>query len=201
MDLRLTITNWQNRVSDHSVDAPVVRWGLFAIGLVLTWFFVIEPLQFWRESLDRQVAQNAKKAVRLVALKQQAQNWVEAERIAIATLEREVGAFFLQVSDTAAQAEMQEVLQEMCAARNITIVSQKLLLAEPEPMVGQKLAIAMDLHGDLANQLRLLDDLSRAKQPLLVERWLLKKAEGHTAIAQIVVAGFRGIAGERSDEN
>lgn len=200
MQLKQSITNWRDIAQLQEADTPLVRWSIFAIGLLVLWFWLVEPLQQWQQSLEKQIAQNARQAVRLVSLKEQAEHWVVAEQQAISALEEEMSMLFLQASDTAAQAKMQELLQQTCRARNITIVSQKLHPAEPEPIIGRKLAIAMDLQGELVDMLGLLDDLSNLHRLISIERWMLKHDEKRGAYAQIVIAGFRGVTGDSSDE-
>jgi len=199
MQLNQFITNWRDMAKLQEADTPLVRWSVFAIGLLVLWFWLVEPLQQWRQSLEKQVSQNARQAVRLVSLKEQAEHWAAAEQQAITALEEEMNTLFLQASDTAAQAKMQELLQKICRTRNVTIVSQKLLPAEPEAIIGRKLAIAMDLRGELADILAILDDLSTARRLVTIERWILKR-DKRGAFAQIVIAGFRGVAGDSSDE-
>jgi len=200
MQLKQLMTNWRDITQLQEADSPLVRWSVFAIGLLVLWFWLVEPLQQWRLSLEKQVSQNARQAVRLVSLKEQAVHWAEAEQQAITALEEEMNTLFLQASDTAAQARMQELLQQVCRTRNVTIVSQKLLPAEPEAIIGRKLSIAMDLRGELADVLGVLDDLSNAHHLVTIERWTLKRDRNRGALAQIVIAGFRGVAGGSSDE-
>jgi len=199
MPLSQLIANWRDTAKLQEADTPLVRWSVFAIGLLVLWFWLVEPLQQWRLSLEKQISQNARQAVRLVSLKEQAEHWAAAEQQAITALEEEMNSLFLQASDTAAQAKMQELLQKTCRTRNVTIVSQKLLPAEPEAIIGRKLAIAMDLRGELADILAILDDLSTARRLVTIERWILKR-DKRGAFAQIVIAGFRGVAGDSPDE-
>ncbi len=199
--LRHLLTNWQHLAARPEFDTPLVRWSVVAIVTILVWFSLIEPIQQWRHSLQQQVAQNAKKAVRLVSLKEQAQSWAAAEKLAVTTLEQEFQALFMQSSDTAAQATIQTLLQKQCSEHSVIIESQKLLQAESEEDVGQKLAIAMNLRGDLLDMLRLLDDISNANRLLQVQRWMIRVDQKQKAVAQVVIAGFRGVSKEPADES
>jgi hypothetical protein len=173
-------------------DTPLIRWSILAISLIIAWFVLVEPLQGWRVALGEQLDQNAQQAVRLNSLQQRASSWEEAEVLAVNAFEEEIQSLYLQTSDTAAQAVIQGSLQEQCKVLGITIESQRLIDPEDYPVVGRKLAVALNLRGNLADILELLDIIGRASHVLQVDRWFIRKDQGQEVVAQVVVAGFRG---------
>lgn len=189
----------KNLQASGEADTPIVRWSVFTIALISLWLWVIVPLQDWQQSLKEQVEQNAKKAVRLDSLKQQADKWQDAELLALAEMEKQMQALFIESSDTSSQARLQELLSKQCAVRNIAIESLKLVEAEDYPGLGRKLSVAMNLRGELEDVLRFMSDLSHAHHIVQIERWLIRKDRKQTAVAQIAISGFRAVAIETPD--
>ncbi len=178
-----------------------MRWSVSAIGFIVIWLWFIEPLQQWNVSLEHRLSQQAKQAVRLVSLKNQSGSWTHSEQISAAALESEIKkALIIEASDTSAQAELQLLLQKLCSNRDVEISSQRLLPAESEPVIGQKLMVALDLRGELTNILQVLDDISSADYILQIQSWTIKLDRKKLALAQVVIAGYRGVTVRSSDE-
>ncbi|MCF7980429.1 MAG: hypothetical protein K9K86_00485 [Pseudomonadales bacterium] len=200
MEFNEIISIGHRRLNFQDSNTSLVRWCLLITLVLLVWVWVFEPLQNWRGALKSQVSQNAEKAARLLTLKEDAQSWAEAERNAKSALSNSLNQLFIQSSDTAAQAEMQSFLQRISTARKVRVESQKFIPSEKEE-VGSKLAIAMDLRGKLVDVLYLLDDISRAKKLLQIQRWSMRLEKDQTVFLQIVVAGLRVTGQEANNES
>jgi len=172
-------------------DSPLVRWSILVILLILFWVWLIEPLQKWRSELDEKAARDAEVAVRLAALQESAAEWTDAYREAEAALEAAMPLYFLEQSDTAAQAVMQQLLSNQARLRGVQVESSKLIEAEIVPKLGSRLGIAMNLRGELVAVLQLLDDISRANHVVVIDRWQMRRERNNVISAQITVSGFR----------
>lgn len=186
-----TLNNAQDLLQNRDSDTPLVRWSIFAIALISIWFWLVQPLQNWNKSLTEQIEQNAQKSVRLVALQEYSEQWAAAEKLAVKTFEQELSAYFIGTSDTAVQADILALIKQQSLKRELTVESQKLLPAEIEVGIGIKLPIAMNIRGELANVLTLLDDLSQASHIVQIDRWVIRKERNNKFILQVSLAGYR----------
>jgi hypothetical protein len=174
------------------MDTPLARWSIAAIAVILVWLWLLDPLLGWRNDLAEQAERNAKKAVRLLALQEQAEAWSQAEQDTVAALQQQLAMLFLQPTDTAAQAVLQQLLSGRIEARGLTIESQKLIEPEDMPGIGRKLGVAVNLRGSLANILQLLDDISKARHVLEIDNWMMRRDRNGSIGVQITVYGYRG---------
>lgn len=201
MKIKPYIIHWRNISSLQQANTPLTRWSVSAIGFIAIWLWFIGPLQQWNVSLEHRLSQQSKQAVRLVSLKHQSKSWTNSEQISAAVLESEINkALIVEASDTSAQAALQLLLQKLCSDSDVEISSQRLLPAEPEPVIGQKLMVALDLRGELTNILQVLDAISNADYILQIQSWTMKLDRKKLALAQVVIAGYRGVTVRPLDE-
>ena len=184
------------------LDSPLVRWCLAAIAVILVWVWLLEPLQDWRAGLAEQTERNARKAVRLIALQERATEWAEAEQAATDFLQQQLGLLFMQPSDTAAQSVMQQLLVTVIEARGLRIESQKLIAPEVAPGLGQRIGVAVNMKGNLAQVLQLLDDISNSRHIVEIGNWLMRRERNGDISLQMTVYGYRGeLGGIAAGEN
>jgi hypothetical protein len=174
------------------MDSPLVRWSIAGIAVILLWVGLLDPLLGWRDGLAEQVQRNAKKTVRLLALQEQAEEWSQAEQGAVAALQQRLELLFMQPTDTAAQAVLQQLLSGQIEVRGLRIESQKLIEPEDMPGIGRKLGVAINLRGSLINVLQLLDDISKARHVLEIENWVMRRDRNGSIGVQLTVNGYRG---------
>ena len=111
-------------------DSPVVRWSVLAIAVIVIWVWVVEPLQIWTTDLQAQVARNADKATRLLALEKNVDHWLTAQQEARLALADAKQAMFVSSSNTQSQASIQSLLLALAESRNLNLESRKLIEAE-----------------------------------------------------------------------
>jgi hypothetical protein len=174
------------------MDSPLVRWSIAGIAVILLWVGLLDPLLGWRDGLAEQAQRNAKKTVRLLALQEQAEEWSQAEQGAVAALQQRLELLFVQPTDTAAQAVLQQLLSGQIEVRGLRIESQKLIEPEDMPGIGRKLGVAINLRGSLINVLQLLDDISKARHVLEIENWVMRRDRNGSIGVQLTVNGYRG---------
>ena len=172
-------------------DSPVVRWSVLAIAVIVIWVWVVEPLQIWTTDLQAQVARNADKAARLLALEKNVDRWLTAQqeaRLALADAEQ---AMFVSSSNTQSQASIQSLLLALAESRNLNLESRKLIEAEVMPPIGTRLGIEVGLRGELVDLLHFMDDVSRNEKLFVIDRWLIQMERNKKAYARFTLAGLR----------
>lgn len=186
-----TIADWLGQMKKSETDTPLMRWCILAIATISLWFWVVEPLQTWNQDLSEQLGRNSDKASRLVALEQNKDAWIEAEIQAQAVMADVEHSLYVSPSNTVAQANIQNVIQQFATSRNLNIESQKLISAEVFEPIGYRLAIEVGLRGELADVLQYLDDVSSANKLFMIDRWIVQMDRNKKAYARFVVAGLR----------
>ncbi len=172
-------------------DSPLVRWSVLAIAVIVIWVWVVEPLQTWTTDLQAQVARNADKAARLLALEKNVDRWLTAQqeaRLALADAEQ---AMFVSSSNTQSQASIQSLLLALAESRNLNLESRKLIEAEVMPPIGTRLGIEVGLRGELVDLLHFMDDVSRNEKLFVIDRWLIQMERNKKAYARFTLAGLR----------
>ena len=172
-------------------DSPLVRWSVLAIAVIVIWVWVVEPLQTWTTDLQAQVARNADKAARLLALEKNVDRWLTAQqeaRLALADAEQ---TMFVSSSNTQSQASIQSLLLALAESRNLNLESRKLIEAEVMPPIGTRLGIEVGLRGELVDLLHFMDDVSRNEKLFVIDRWLIQMERNKKAYARFTLAGLR----------
>ena len=172
-------------------DSPLVRWGLLLVAILALWFWVVEPLQMWRDDLHNQVQRNAGKVARLMALERNASQWIQARTDAAGAAASSRNLLFDYASDTQAQAAMQNLLRDLAQARGVTIESQKLMPAELMAPIGSRLVIEFTLRGNIAGTMQLMDDIAGADKLFVTERWAIQMDRNRSVFSRVRVAACR----------
>ena len=172
-------------------DSPVVRWSVLAIAVIVIWVWVVEPLQIWTTDLQAQVARNADKATRLLALEKNVDHWLTAQEEARLALADAKQAMFVSSSNTQSQASIQSLLLALAESRNLNLESRKLIEAEVLPPIGTRLGIEVGLRGELVDLLHFMDDVSRNEKLFVIDRWLIQMERNKKAYARFTLAGLR----------
>ena len=172
-------------------DSPVVRWSVLAIAVIVIWVWVVEPLQIWTTDLQAQVARNADKATRLLALEKNVDHWLTAQQEARLALADAKQAMFVSSSNTQSQASIQSLLLALAESRNLNLESRKLIEAEVLPPIGTRLGIEVGLRGELVDLLHFMDDVSRNEKLFVIDRWLIQMERNKKAYARFTLAGLR----------
>ena len=172
-------------------DSPVVRWSVLAIAVIVIWVWVVEPLQIWTTDLQAQVARNADKATRLLALEKNVDHWLTAQQEARLALADAKQAMFVSSSNTQSQASIQSLLLALAESRNLNLESRKLIEAEVLPPIGTRLGIEVGLRGELVDLLHFMDDVSRNEKLFVIDRWLIQMDRNKKAYARFTLAGLR----------
>lgn len=181
-------------------DSPVVRWSVLAIAVIVIWVWVVEPLQIWTTDLQAQVARNADKATRLLALEKNVDHWLTAQQEARLALADAKQAMFVSSSNTQSQASIQSLLLALAESRNLNLESRKLIEAEVLPPIGTRLGIEVGLRGELVDLLHFMDDVSRNEKLFVIDRWLIQMERNKKAYARFTLAGLRpGVIEEQPD--
>ena len=172
-------------------DSPLVRWSVLAIAVIVIWVWVVEPLQIWTTDLQAQVARNADKATRLLALEKNVDHWLTAQQEARLALADAKQAMFVSSSNTQSQASIQSLLLALAESRNLNLESRKLIEAEVLPPIGTRLGIEVGLRGELVDLLHFMDDVSRNEKLFVIDRWLIQMERNKKAYARFTLAGLR----------
>ena len=172
-------------------DSPLVRWSVLAIAVIVIWVWVVEPLQTWTTDLQAQVARNADKATRLLALEKNVDHWLTAQQEARLALADAKQAMFVSSSNTQSQASIQSLLLALAESRNLNLESRKLIEAEVLPPIGTRLGIEVGLRGELVDLLHFMDDVSRNEKLFVIDRWLIQMERNKKAYARFTLAGLR----------
>ena len=181
-------------------DSPVVRWSVLAIAVIVIWVWVVEPLQIWTTDLQAQVARNADKATRLLALEKNVDHWLTAQQEARLALADAKQAMFVSSSNTQSQASIQSLLLALAESRNLNLESRKLIEAEVLPPIGTRLGIEVGLRGELVDLLHFMDDVSRNEKLFVIDRWLIQMERNKKAYARFTLAALRpGVIEEQPD--
>ena len=172
-------------------NSPLIRWSLLVMGILAFWFWIVEPLQMWRDDLNSQVERNAGRAARLMALEQNADEWIQARNDAVVAAAQSRELLFDYSSDTQAQANMQNLLRDLAQTRGVTVESQKLIPAELAPPIGARLVIEFGLRGGIVGIMQLIDDIADADKLFVIERWSVQIDRNRSAFSRVRIAAYR----------
>ena len=180
-------------------DSPVVKWSVLAMAVIVVWIWVIEPVQVWQSELLSQLDVSERKASRMLALEENADQWLNAEAEAATVYVDLEDLLFDARSDTQAQADIQNLLSGLANERGVSVVSQKAIPGERLGAVGVRLAVELGLRGELPALLGFIEDISRSEKLFVIDHLILQVDRRRQASARFTVAGIRPLATEVPD--
>jgi len=180
------------------MDSPVVRWGIVCIAIFFLWFMLLAP---WEKALQHeQEMLNAQRmeAVRLQLLQSRMGVWQDADKQFSQALAQASQGLLKSTSETAAQSELQRLLQLMLRQYHLKVETQLFMPAATESGVGNKVSIQLRMVGQMSDGYRFLDALAKSDHLFIIEKLHLgRRASGEMGIV-IQVAGFMAASEEIS---
>jgi len=172
------------------VDGPLVRWGIVCVAGILLWSILLDP---WAQAVQRErdmLSSRTMEAARLQVLKSQTDAWRKTEQQFSKAAKEATQGLLQKTSATAAQSELQELLQRMVKRHHLKMESQHFMPVADAPGLGKRVAIQLRLTGPMANAYRFLDALARQNRLLVIERMNLgRRGTGDMGLF-VQIAGF-----------
>ncbi len=172
-------------------DAPVVRWGVVVIVLILGWAVLITPYIEWRAQQRQLIDIRAGKAARILALEASAKVWQQASLTYGKDVKKIVEALFQGSSYAASQAALLKVIHDNLTKYHLSLGSQRLLDSKKEAHLGQRVAAYFRVRGTLADVLGFVDAVARDSKLIVLDRLYIGRGFGGKALLQFQATGFR----------
>lgn len=182
---------WDRLRQSPGADGPLVRWGVVVALAILFWAILLDPWYSALQSERTLLAARQQEWARLQALQIHEADWRKAEA-AFRSASTQIGMALLQkTTPTAAQAELQRLLQELVNQHHLKLESQHFMPVVEVSDIGRQVSIQLRLVGPTADTYRFLLSLARNTRLLVIEKMKLgRRSQTGQMGLFIQVAGF-----------
>ena len=186
-----------NLRSQPGMDEPLVRWGLLGIAVICFWILIFSPYLDWRDLRQSAIGIQSNKAVKTLALKAVSETWKKSSEQHRKMVKILTEALFQGSSYASSQAALLNRMVGLLQEHHLTLDSQRLLDAEHEQGLGQRVAIFLRAEGSQVDVLSFIDAVARDDKLIVLDKLYLNRGGNALMMLQFQATGFR-LTGDRS---